>query len=255
MYIDSHCHLNRDEFPDVDEVIQRAKAVGIEKMLTICTSIEEAQQVIDLAGQYDELYCSLGVHPHDAHETLEKYDLTAELNKYCNAHKVIAIGETGLDFYYENSPKVEQIKAFDIHIDVAASHKLPLIVHTRDADIDTMACLTKQKGNITGVMHCFSGTKELAQQALDLGFYISISGIVTFKKADELREVVKYVPLDRLLVETDSPFLAPIPHRGKRNEPSFMIETIKKVAELKDISVQELGDITTANFNKLFKTK
>jgi len=253
MFVDSHCHLNYPEFTnDLDGVIKRAAEVGITKMLTICTELSEAQAVLDIANSRDEIYCSVGVHPHEAKLAVEEGGLYEGLKQYTQFKKVVGLGETGLDYYYEHSPKAAQQEAFEAHISVAKETGLPLIIHTRDAEEDTIAMLRKEQGNITGVIHCFSGTQWLCDQALALGFYISISGIVTFKKAEEIRESVKTVPLDRLLLETDAPYLAPVPMRGKGNEPSFMIHTAKAVAELKDISMDELAKVTTNNFAILF---
>lgn len=253
MFIDSHCHLNYQEFSDdFDLVIKRAKDVGILKMLTICTELSDAQAIIDLASSRDELTCTVGVHPHEAKAAIEAGDLYERLQAFSRCEKVVGLGETGLDYYYEHSPKREQQEAFEIHIQLAKETGLPLIVHTRDAEEDTIQWLAREKGNITGVIHCFSGSQWLADQALELGFYLSISGIVTFNKADGIRETVRGAPLNRLLVETDSPYLAPVPKRGQRNEPSFMIHTAQKVAELKGISMEELATATTENFYRLF---
>jgi len=253
MLIDSHCHLNYDDFgDDFDLVIQRAKDVGIMKMLTICTELKEAQAILDLANSRDELWCTVGVHPHEAKEAVEQGDLYEMLKHFTQFDKVIGLGETGLDYYYEHSPKVEQQEAFKTHIRLAKETGLPLIVHTRDAEEDTIAMLRAEQGNITGVIHCFSGSQWLAEQSLELGFYISISGIVTFNKAQGIRDTVMTVPLDRLLVETDAPYLAPVPKRGQRNEPSYMIHTAQKVAELKGVAMDELAAVTTSNFERLF---
>lgn len=252
MFVDSHCHLNDAKFQnDLNEVIQRARDFNIKKMLTICTVMEDAPEILNLAEKHDELYCTIGVHPHDAKEAVEKGDLYDQLKSYAQKDKVIGLGETGLDYYYENSPKEKQKEAFQTHIKLSQETGLPLIVHTRDAEEDTIALLKNNEG-VRGVIHCFSGSQWLADQALSLGFYISVSGIVTFNKADELREIVKTIPLDRLLVETDAPYLAPVPERGKRNEPAFMMHTAKKVAELHNISMDTLATHTTDNFYKLF---
>jgi TatD DNase family protein len=252
MFIDSHCHLNYPEFTeDMDAVLARAKAVGIEKCVTICTELAEAQTVLDLANTHPELYCTVGVHPHEAKPAVDTGGLYEGLKYFTQFPKVIGLGETGLDYYYEHSPKDEQQEAFRTHIRLAQETGLPLIVHTRDAEPDTISILKEYDG-IKGVMHCFSGSQWLCDQALELGFYISISGIVTFNKAQDIRDTVKTVPLDRLLVETDSPYLAPVPNRGQRNEPSFMIHTAQTVAELKNVTMTELAEVTTANFYRLF---
>lgn len=252
MFIDSHCHLNYDDFEgDLDQVIERAKAVGIEKMLTICTDLNEAQSILDLADSRQELWCTVGVHPHEAKTALDQGDIYQGLKHFTQFDKVIGLGETGLDYYYEHSPKLEQQSAFEAHIQLSKETGLPLIVHTRDAEEDTIEWLKREQ--ISGVIHCFSGSAWLAKQSLDLGFYISISGIATFNKAEDIRQTIKSVPLDRLLVETDAPYLAPVPKRGQRNEPAFMIFTAQKVAELKGVSMDKLAEATTNNFKRLFK--
>jgi len=251
--VDSHCHLDFPELSgDANGVIARAMSAGVGHMLTIGTKITKFDGVLAMAERFDNVSCSVGIHPHEA-GVEPKMDVE-KLTTLAKHPKVVAFGETGLDFYYEHSPRAEQESSFRVHIDAARRAGLPVIVHTRDADTETAAILTEEsaKGKFTGVIHCFSSGAELAEKALDLGFYISISGIVTFKKADELRAVVKTVPLDRLLVETDSPYLAPIPHRGKTNEPAFVAHTAKMVAELKGISREELAVQTSANFFRLF---
>lgn len=255
-FVDSHCHLNFDEFSnEVDEIIQRAKDQKIETLLTICTTLEEANSLLDLTSQYQNIFCTIGIHPHEAEATLEKIsleDLKIWLKGYTQQPKVVGIGEAGLDFYYEHSPRKRQQEVFEAHIEVACTENLPLSVHTRDAEKETIELLRNASGKARGVIHCFTGSQWLADEALALGFYISISGIVTFAKAEALREVVRTIPLDRLLVETDAPFLAPIPHRGKRNEPAMMIRTAEKVAELKGVTLEEIAQATTRNFFDLF---
>jgi TatD DNase family protein len=253
MFIDSHCHLNYPEFTeDMDQIMKRAADVGIHKMLTICTELSDAQPILDLANSRDELSCSVGVHPHEAKAAVDAGQLYEGLKHFTQYKKVVALGETGLDYYYEHSPKAEQQEAFKTHIRLAKETGLPLIVHTRDAEEDTIDMLKAEQGHITGVIHCFSGTQWLSDQALALGFYISISGIATFNKAQDIRDTIKTVPLDRLLLETDAPYLAPVPKRGKRNEPSFMIYTAQTVADLKGVSMEELARVTTANYERLF---
>lgn len=253
MFVDSHCHLNSKQFQDdIDAVLARADHVGVKKMLTICTEMAEAQDVLDLANRYDQLHCTVGVHPHEAQKDFGP-DLYERLKRFASHDKVIGLGETGLDYYYQHSPQDVQKESFDVHIQLAKETKLPLIVHTRDAEPDTIDQLKSQAGHIDGIIHCFSGTQWLADQALDIGFYISISGIVTFNKADELRQIVTSIPLDRLLIETDAPYLAPVPKRGKTNEPSFVVHTAQVVADLKGVPVEELAKITTDNFNRLFQ--
>ena len=253
MLVDSHCHLDFPEFaPELDAVVARARAAGVGTCVTIGTTLEKFPRVLEIAETFDNVWCSVGIHPHEA-ET-ELLSNPAPLIERARHPRVVGIGETGLDFYYNHSPREPQIANFRAHIEAARELKLPLIVHTRDADDDTIAILRDEmgKGAFTGVIHCFTGTKRLADAALDIGFSISVSGIATFKKSDELRAVLKDVPFDRLLVETDAPYLAPMPHRGKRNEPSFVVNTAAMLAELKGVSADELARVTTDNFFRLF---
>ena len=255
-FIDSHCHLDYKDTADTRQVIERANAVGVKAFVNICTGLAEAHQIINTAEQFDTVFATVGIHPHDAEETLmqkNEGELAAWLESLAQHPKVIALGETGLDFFYDNSPREQQQSAFNVHIQTAKVTGLPLIVHTRAASEQTIKALQVEAGKIQGVIHCFSETQWLADQALNLGFYISISGIITFKKAQELRDVIKTVPLDRLLLETDSPFLAPVPYRGQQNEPALMIETAKVLADLKGISLEEIAAITNSNFKTLFK--
>ena len=249
--VDSHCHLNYADFKDdLPAVIQRAREHHISHMLTINTRLSEAIEIQEIATAHNFIFCTVGVHPHDAADYAES-DLKQQIIDLCQHPKVVGIGETGLDYYYNNSPRDQQIESFNQHLEVATHLDLPLIIHTRDADADTIACI-QQHLRARGVFHCFSGDLTLAKSALDLGYYISFSGIITFKKAEELREVVKYVPLSRILVETDAPFLAPIPHRGQRNEPAFTWHTAEMVAELKGESLASVAQQTTDNFFNLF---
>lgn len=252
MLVDSHCHLNFPEFKqDLNRVIDHAMSQGVSYLLTVNTRLSESLEIQRIADSHSNIFCSVGVHPHDSKD----YN-TSALMKQLKAHaahpKVVALGETGLDYYYNNSDQVAQIDCFNMHLNTSVELNLPVIIHTRDADTDTLACLDKYP-TAQGVFHCFSGSTDFAKQGLDRGLYISFSGIITFKKAEELREVVKFVPLDRILVETDSPFLAPLPHRGKRNEPAFTYLVAKQVAELKKISIEEVAEVTTKNFFTLFK--
>ncbi len=251
--VDSHCHLDFPELAvDVDDVVTRARAAGVGHMLTIGTKITKFDGVLAMAERFPNVSCSVGIHPHEA-GVEPKMDVE-KLTTLARHPKVVAFGETGLDFYYEHSPRDDQEKSFRVHIDAAREAGLPVIVHTRDADPETAKILEEEmaRGAFTGVIHCFSSGPELAAKALDMGFYISMSGIVTFKKADALRDVVKSIPLDRLLVETDSPYLAPMPHRGKTNEPAFVTHTAAVVAGLKGVTREELAAQTTANFFRLF---
>ena len=248
--VDSHCHLNFPQFKGkLDEIVKRALDNGIYRMLTISIKLNEINELESISKSYSEVYNSVGVHPHECknYENLSLDNLT----KHTKNTKCIGIGESGLDFYYENSPKELQTKLFKIHIEAARETNLPLIVHTRNADIETIQILKDEmkRGAFRGLIHCFSTSKELAEKAIDLGFYISLSGIITFNKSNELRNIIKDLPLDRLLIETDSPFLAPVPNRGKKNEPSFIDFTAAKLAEIKDIQKTELVKITTNNFN------
>jgi TatD DNase family protein len=214
--------------------------------------LSKFEQVRAVAESDPEIWCSVGVHPHEA--AGEGVDAPAVLVERAAHPKVVGIGESGLDFYYDHSPREAQRVNFRAHIEAARETGLPLIVHARDADAETAAMLREaaSDGRLTGVMHCFSSGRALAEAALEIGFYISLSGIVTFKKSDELRAIAKDVPLDRLLVETDAPFLAPMPYRGKRNEPSFVVNTAAMLAELKGVSTQALAEATTDNFFRLF---
>jgi TatD DNase family protein len=253
MLVDSHCHLNFPEFSeDLDTVLAAARDQGVGMMLTINTKLSEAKDVQAIADRYPFVFCTIGVHPHDASDYAGN-SLLDQLKTLANHPKVVGLGETGLDYYYNNSPRDAQILYFSDHIRASLELDLPLVIHTRDADEDTITCLRDVgKSQARGVFHCFSGSAALAAQALELGFYISFSGILTFKNAESLRQIAKTVPLDRVLVETDSPFLAPIPHRGRRNEPAFTRYTATLLAELKGISYAEIEEATTANFFNLF---
>lgn len=253
MLVDSHCHLDFPEFAqDFDGVMARARDAGVATMVTICTRLSRFDDIRAIAESRDNVWCSVGVHPHEAAE--EGVDDATRLVQLSRHDKVVGFGETGLDYYYEHSPRDAQQKSFRAHIAAARQAGLPLIVHTRDADDDTAAILADEhrKGPFSGLIHCFSSTRELAEKMLEIGFYISISGIVTFKAAEALRDTVRALPLDRLLVETDAPYLAPVPYRGKRNEPAFVAGTAARVAELKGVAADELARITTDNFFRLF---
>lgn len=253
-FVDSHCHLDYEPMvSDIKATILRAKEVGIGAFLTICTDLSKMTLLKTIADNHQEVFATVGVHPHEAEKTLPPKELLAILMAEAHHPKVVGFGETGLDYYYGHSPKDEQKASFQAHIEAALENDLPLIVHTRDAEEDTIQRLkTIGKGKAKGVMHCFSGSAWLRDQALELGFYISASGILTFKKAEDLREAFKSVPLNRLLLETDAPYLAPEPYRGKPNEPAFLIETAKKLAELKGVSLDEIKTHTSSNFLALF---
>ena len=250
MLVDSHCHLDSSDFTaDREAVIARAQSAGVETMLTIGTRLDEFGRVLAIAEAHDDIWCSIGAHPHEAKDHTE---LTPRQLVALAAHpKVVGIGETGLDFHYDLSPRDIQEKVFRDHIEAACETGLPLIIHAREADRE-VARILDEKRPPAGVMHCFSSGRALAEAALALGFYISISGIVTFRNAEELRAIVRDLPLDRLLVETDAPYLAPVPHRGKRNEPAFVAATAAAVAELKGVELQHLAETTSANFFRLF---
>ena len=254
MLVDSHCHLDFPDYAgDVDGVVMRARAAGVGVCLSIGTELSRFAGVRAVAEKFPDVWCSVGVHPHEAEkETLSD---AAPLLAETSHPKVVGIGETGLDYYYAHSPRAEQIANFRAHIAAARQSALPLIVHTRDADDDTIEVLEDEmgKGAFSGLIHCFTGTQRLADTALALGLYISVSGIATFKNSQALRDVIKTVPLERLLVETDAPFLAPVPHRGKTNEPAFVVHTARMLAELKGIGEAELAAATTENFFRLFR--
>lgn len=253
MLVDSHCHLDFDDFgEDIDDVVARAGANGVGAMVTICTHLSRFAAVRAVAERYDNIWCSVGVHPHEAGAEGQKAaDALIELAGH---PKVVGIGETGLDYYYEHSPREAQRESFRAHIEAARRTGLPLIVHSRDADAEMADILREEyaTGPFSGVMHCFSSGPALAEAALGIGFYISFSGILTFKSADEVRAIAQDVPPDRLLVETDAPYLAPMPNRGKRNEPSFVVHTAAQLAEVKGMSSADLARQTTDNFFRLF---
>jgi len=252
--IDSHCHLDSEQFNDDREaVIDRALAAGVERMLTIGSGEgpPDVEVAIRLADRYPMLYASIGVHPHDASKaTAEIYRRFAELAMH---PKVVAVGEIGLDYHYDHSPRQVQRDVFAEQMRIAADARKPILIHTREAWTDTMA-LIRRHGNpaFGGVIHCFTEGPSEAREALDLGFHISFAGIVTFPKSAGVQEAARMVPADRLLVETDAPFLAQVPHRGKRNEPAFVVQTARKVAELRGVDAEEIATITIANFERLF---
>lgn len=255
MLVDSHCHLDYEDFSaeGVDEIVSRARSAGVGHFLTICTEIAKFPQVLATAERFPEMHCTVGTHPHHAADPAEISIPREKIVSFAKHPKIAGIGETGLDYYYNHAPAAEQKKCFATHIEAAVETDLPLVIHTRDADEDTIRIMREAgQGKARGVMHCFSGGRSLAEESLALGFYISFSGIITFKKSEELREVVKHVPMERILVETDSPYLAPVPHRGKRNEPAFVVHTAQMVAQLKEKSMEEVSRATTANFFSLF---
>ena len=250
--IDSHCHLDHEPlFSDLSNIIKRSKNVGIKKLLTISTSLESFERIKDIINKDEMIYGTIGVHPHETNKNIVNSDLI--IKNFNDNSKVIGIGETGLDFYYNNSDKDKQIKSFIEHIKASITTNAPLIIHSRSAEEDTFRILNSyKKKNLKILMHCFTGSKIFAEKLLDLDSYFSASGIITFKNSIELQDTFKYLPLDKILIETDSPFLAPVPNRGKKNEPSFIDFTAQKLADLKNISKSQLIKITTDNFNKLF---
>jgi TatD DNase family protein len=253
MFVDSHCHLNYEGLAeDQQGVIERARAAGVDMMLNISTRQSEWDDVIGLAEREKDVWASVGIHPHeaDAHPDVRTATLVARA-----AHpRVIGIGESGLDFYYDHSDRDRQRASFRAHIGAARETGLPLIVHTRDAEEDTAAILAEEmgKGAFPGLIHCFTASADFARRALDLGLYISISGIVTFKNARDLQETARGLPADRVLIETDSPFLAPVPHRGRTCEPAFVADTARFLAALREEPVELLADYSSANFRRLF---
>jgi TatD DNase family protein len=253
MLVDSHCHLDFPEFaPELEAVVARAVEGGVGTCVSIGTTLAKFPRVLAIAEQFPNVYCSVGIHPHEA--KVEPLTDAAPLLERAQHEKVAGIGETGLDYYYQHSPREAQIANFRFHIAAARELGLPLIVHTRDAEDDTIAILGEEmaRAPFRGLIHCFTGTRRLAEAAVELGLYISASGIMTFKNSVELRSVLKDVPLDRLLVETDAPFLAPVPHRGKRNEPAFVAHTAAALADLKGVPAEDLARATTDNFFRLF---
>ena len=253
MFIDSHCHLNyKGLVEEQPAVLARAREAGVEAMLNISTRASEWDDVIATADREPDVWASVGIHPHEAdlHPDVHTETLVAR-----TVHpKVVGIGESGLDYYYDKSDRERQRESFRAHIAAARETGLPLIIHTRDAEEDTAAILEEEmeKGAFTGVLHCFTGTRELAEKGIELDLYVSISGIVTFKNAKDLQAVAQAIPLDRLLIETDSPFLAPVPHRGKPCEPAYVADTARFLAELREESLEQLSAATSANFRKLF---
>ena len=251
--IDSHCHLDHEPLlSDLENIIQRSKDAGIEKLLTISTSIESFSRVKELVYKDEIIYGTIGIHPHEANKDIVNSEFIEKSLKDNN--KIIGIGETGLDFFYNNSDKDKQIDSFKIHIDAAIKTNVPLIIHSREAEDETFNILNDYKDqNLKILMHCFTGSKKFAKKLLDFNTFFSASGIITFKNAKELQDTFKFLPSDKILIETDSPFLAPVPNRGKKNEPSFINFTAAKLAEIRNIDKSELIKLTTNNFNKLFQ--
>jgi len=253
MLIDSHCHLDFPELAaDRDGVLARAQAAGIDGMVTISTRVKRFDEIVAIAEAHPEVWCSVGTHPHHADEELDIF--AEDLVRLSQHPRCVAIGEAGLDYFYDNAPKEAQAEGLRRHIAASRITQLPLVIHSRQCDADMAAILREESGQgaFPFVLHCFTAGIDLARTALELGGYISFSGIITFKNAEEIRNVAKMVPSDRYLVETDAPYLAPIPHRGSTNEPSFVAHTAAKVAEVRGVSVDQVGAETTENFFRLF---
>lgn len=253
MLVDSHCHLDFPDFAaELPDVVARAEAAGVSHLVTISTRVKRFDQIRAIAERFDNVSCSVGTHPHQA---AEEPDVTvADLVKLAAHPKVVAIGEAGLDYHYDTSPVEAQEKGFRTHIAAARETGLPLVIHAREADADVAAILEEEsaKGAFPFLLHCFTGGADLARRAVALGGYVSFSGVITFKKSEDLRAIAAELPQDRLLVETDSPFLAPTPHRGKRNEPSYVRETAKVLGEARGVSLEDIAGATTRNFFTLF---
>jgi TatD DNase family protein len=253
MLVDSHCHLDFDDFSgDLDGIVARAQAAGIGRMVSISTRVKRRAALVAIAERFPDVYCSIGTHPHHAHEEL---DVTiADLTGLTRHPKTVAIGEAGLDYHYDLSPREAQEQGFRNHIAAARATGLPLVIHSREADADMAAILEEEtgKGAFRAVLHCFTGGRDLAQRAVALGLSISFTGILTFKKSDELRAIAAELPADRILVETDAPYLAPGRHRGKRNEPAYVVETARVLAETRKVAFEEIARQTTENFFRLF---
>ena len=250
--IDSHCHLDHEPLlSDLSNVIKRSKDVGVKKLLTISTSLESFSRIKNIINKDEMIYGTIGIHPHEANNDIISSDNIVK--NFNENSKIIGIGETGLDFYYNNSDKNKQIISFNEHIKASIETSAPLIIHSRNAEEDTFEILNSYKdSNLKILMHCFTGSQHFAEKLLKLNAYFSASGIITFRNSVQLQETFKSLPLDKILIETDSPFLAPVPNRGKKNEPSYIDFTAKKLAEIKDITKSDLIRITTDNFNNLF---
>src|SRR5579883_120509 len=252
--VDSHCHL---DFPDLsgelDGIVARAQAAGVGRMVTISTRVRQRQALLAITDRFPDIYCSVGIHPQHAHEELDL--TTADLVALTHHPKTVAIGEAGLDYHYDSSPREAQERGLRNHIAAARETGLPLVIHSRDADADMAAILEEEsgKGSFPAVLHCFTGGRELAERAIALGLFISFTGILTFKKSDDLRAIAADLPADRILVETDAPYLAPGRHRGKRNEPAYVIETARVLAEARKVTFEDIARQTTANFFRLFR--
>ena len=250
--IDSHCHLDHEPLlENLNDVINRSKEAGLTKLLTICTTLDSFERIKKIIKKDEMIYGTYGIHPHETENNqIEKKTIIQEVKEN---NKIIGIGETGLDFYYNHANKTRQIDSFKAHIEASITLNKPIIIHSREAEKETFDILNSYKNsNIKILMHCFTGSIEFSKKLLTLGAFFSASGIITFKNSADLQKTFKSIPLDKLLIETDSPFLAPIPMRGKKNEPSYIKYTLEKLSDLKEITVEHMSDITTNNFNKLF---
>jgi TatD DNase family protein len=253
MLVDSHCHLDFPDFAaELDAVVARARAAGVGRMVTISTEVKKHPQLIAIADKYPDVFCTVGTHPHHASSELDVD--TKTLIGLAQHPKVVGIGEAGLDYHYDTGPRNDQLKSFREHIAAARETGLPLVIHARDCDADMAAVLTEEagKGAFRAVLHCFTAGAALARTAIDLGLYIGFTGILTFKSSQALRDIAKALPADRILVETDSPYLAPVPYRGKRCEPAYVAETAKVLAETRGVTSAEIARHTTENFFRLF---
>jgi TatD DNase family protein len=253
MLVDSHCHLDFPDFSaELDTIVARARAVGVGRIVTISTRVKKHAQVLAIAEKFPEIFCSIGTHPHNAHDEL---DIDAKtLVEFTKNPKIVAIGEAGLDYHYDNSPRATQAASLRQHIAAARVTALPLVIHSRDCDTDMARILREEsgKGAFPAVLHCFTGGRDLAFTAIELGHYVSFTGILTFKNSAALREIAAALPTERILVETDAPYLAPLPYRGKRNEPAYVAETAKVLAKVRGVSPDEIARQTTENFFRLF---
>ncbi len=254
MLVDHHCHLDFPDFaPDLDAVVARAKAAGVATMVTISTRIRQFDRIRAIAERYDDVWCSVGTHPHNADE--ERGITADEIVRLSRHPKVVAIGEAGLDYHYKLGTPAAQAEGFRAHIAAARETGLPLEIHTREADADTLAILADEhrtNGAFPAVLHCYTGGRELAMRAVDLGLYVSFTGVISFKKTEALQEIARDVPADRLLVETDAPFLAPVPYRGKTNEPAYVVHTAAALARIRGVTDAEIARTTTDNFFRLY---
>lgn len=249
--VDSHCHLNYPEFDNLDDTVAQAANNGVNYMQTICTQRADFKRLLEITEKYKNIFCSFGVHPHEAEKEGVTYE---EIKENCQNPSVIGVGETGLDYFYNHAEACAQKRSFIMHLDAARELNLPVIIHTRDAEKDTQEILNQaiKKGSEKLLFHCFSSNAELARYGVEKDIYFSASGIITFKKSEALREIFKQIPLELLLVETDSPYLAPVPYRGKPNQPAYTRHVAEVLAEIKGLSVEEVARITTDNFFKLF---